>query len=293
MVHAGFVFVASIHLSRTWMSGSFESVQQNANVHRLDLGLYSHPKIETSFGGMESELMLTPREKSPLPEAQRMIEPMTLHHAGQGAQHTTDWAIAAPSEDQSQVCPFQCWHLIYRPRARGHGGNGNGIYDLTASWHVSQIKAHTHWSHSYIWHVSQIKAHTHWSHSYIWHVSQIKAHTHRSHTYNWHVSQSKACIHTHWSHSYNWHMSQIKAHTHIDHTLTVDMWVKSKHTHIDHTLKHNISSQLRTRELMRTQSGWNWGWGEEEDWWNMISVGERVELGLERSWCQCLLNCQR
>ena len=44
MVHAGCVFVASIHPSRTQMSGSFESVRWNARVHRLDLGLYSHPK---------------------------------------------------------------------------------------------------------------------------------------------------------------------------------------------------------------------------------------------------------
>ena len=44
MVHAGCAFVAGIHLSRTSMSGSFESVRWNACVHRLDLGLYSHPK---------------------------------------------------------------------------------------------------------------------------------------------------------------------------------------------------------------------------------------------------------
>ena len=44
MVHAGCVFVAGIHPSRTWMSGSFESVWWNACMHRLDLGLYSHPK---------------------------------------------------------------------------------------------------------------------------------------------------------------------------------------------------------------------------------------------------------
>ena len=43
MVHAGCVFVAGIHLSRTWMSGSFESVRWNACVHRLDLSLHSHP----------------------------------------------------------------------------------------------------------------------------------------------------------------------------------------------------------------------------------------------------------
>ena len=43
MVHAGCVFVAGIHLSRTWMSGSFESVRWNARVHWSDLGLFSHP----------------------------------------------------------------------------------------------------------------------------------------------------------------------------------------------------------------------------------------------------------
>ena len=44
MVHAGCVFVAGIHPSRKWLSGSFESVQWNACVHRLNLCLYSHPK---------------------------------------------------------------------------------------------------------------------------------------------------------------------------------------------------------------------------------------------------------
>ena len=47
------------------MSGSFESVRWNACVHKLDLGLYSHLK---EFGGMDSEPMSTPKEKSPLPE---------------------------------------------------------------------------------------------------------------------------------------------------------------------------------------------------------------------------------
>ena len=44
---------------------------------------------------MESEPMLPAREKSPLPESQRRIEPTTLHYAGQRAQHTADWAILA------------------------------------------------------------------------------------------------------------------------------------------------------------------------------------------------------
>ena len=66
MVRAGCVFVAGIHPSRTWTSGSIESVRWNVCVHRLDLGLYSHPK--EFLGGMEFEPMLTPREKSPLLE---------------------------------------------------------------------------------------------------------------------------------------------------------------------------------------------------------------------------------
>ena len=61
------------------MSGSFESVHRNACVHRLDLGLYSHPK---EFWGLESEPMLAPREKPSLLEAQMKIKPTTLHHAG-------------------------------------------------------------------------------------------------------------------------------------------------------------------------------------------------------------------
>ena len=64
---------------------------------RLDLGLYSHLR---EFWGMESEPMLTPREKSPLLEAQRRVETATLHHAGQPAQRTTDWAIPASPNGQ-------------------------------------------------------------------------------------------------------------------------------------------------------------------------------------------------
>ena len=47
------------------MSGSFESVLWNACGHRLDLHLYSHRK---SLGGMEASPMLTPMEKSSVPE---------------------------------------------------------------------------------------------------------------------------------------------------------------------------------------------------------------------------------
>ena len=104
MVHAGCVFVADIHLTKTWMSGSLESVPWNACVHRLDLGLYSYLK---SFGGIVSETKLTAREKSPVPEAQRRFEPVTLHHTRQPAQLTTDWAISAPTQiDQNVVITY-------------------------------------------------------------------------------------------------------------------------------------------------------------------------------------------
>ena len=72
---------------------SFESVRRNACVHRdleyacvhrEDLGLYSHPR-GFFLKGMESEPIITPREKSPLLEAQMRVEPTTLHHAGQRA----------------------------------------------------------------------------------------------------------------------------------------------------------------------------------------------------------------
>ena len=90
--------VADIRPSRTWMSGSFESVRWNDCVHRLDLGLYSHPK--EFWGGMESEHMLTPREKSPLSEKnspqRRRIEPTTQCQAGQRAQHTTNELFRLP-----------------------------------------------------------------------------------------------------------------------------------------------------------------------------------------------------
>ena len=59
------------------MSGSLESVRRNACVHRLDLGLYSNLKESLR---MESEPMLTPREKSPVPEAESRIASESASH---------------------------------------------------------------------------------------------------------------------------------------------------------------------------------------------------------------------
>ena len=63
------------------MSGSFESTRWNAFVHRLDLGLYSHPKEFWENGVRTHANSLG--EKKPEPEAQRRVEPMMLHHTGQ------------------------------------------------------------------------------------------------------------------------------------------------------------------------------------------------------------------
>ena len=62
--------------SRTWTSGSFESVRWNAWVHRLDHGLYSHP----SFWGNEVWTHVNSKGKIPSTGKfpQRRIEPATL-----------------------------------------------------------------------------------------------------------------------------------------------------------------------------------------------------------------------
>ena len=70
------------------MSGSFVSVRWNACVHRVDLGLFSHPK-EFLGNGFKTHVSSIGK-KIPLREAQRRTEPTKLHHAGQRAQHTTD-----------------------------------------------------------------------------------------------------------------------------------------------------------------------------------------------------------
>ena len=71
IVHAGCVFVVSIHPSRTWMSGSFESMRcesmrWNARVHRLNLGLDSSEK---EFGGNGVRIHVNSKGKIPSPNS--------------------------------------------------------------------------------------------------------------------------------------------------------------------------------------------------------------------------------
>ena len=44
--------------------------------------------------------------KSTLPEAQRRVEPVTMHHEGQWTLHTTNWAISAP---------YKCFNAVNIP----------------------------------------------------------------------------------------------------------------------------------------------------------------------------------
>ena len=70
-----------------------ESVWWNACAHRLDLGLYSQynrvlrTRVRTHVNS---------KWKIPSTGDAERVKSVTLHHAGQRTEHTTDWAIPAP-----------------------------------------------------------------------------------------------------------------------------------------------------------------------------------------------------
>ena len=84
------------------MPGSSECLRWNVCVHRLDLGLYSHPK-EFWGNGVRTQVNSKGKSLPPPPPSltgrilpQRRIEPTTLHQAGQQAQHTTNELFRPP-----------------------------------------------------------------------------------------------------------------------------------------------------------------------------------------------------
>ena len=121
MVRAGCVFVAGIHPSRTWTSGSFESVRWNACVRRLDLGLYSHPKEfwgEWSLNPFSSKGKIPSTRKFP----HRRIEPATLWTA------SPDRALLNPDDNQESLghdrnCSVRFWFMWMSCRAYGIHAN--------------------------------------------------------------------------------------------------------------------------------------------------------------------------
>ena len=82
-MRAGCVFVAGIHPSRTWTLGSFESVCAQTRPRFI-------LSSERVFWGMEFEPMLTPREKSRLPE--------NVPRGGSNPRRCGQWAQALPTE---------------------------------------------------------------------------------------------------------------------------------------------------------------------------------------------------
>ena len=132
MVRAGCVFVAGIHPSRTWTSGSFESVRWNACMHRLDLGLYSHPK---EFFGEWSWNPCYLQGKNPLYQkiSQRRIEPATL------------WTVS-PNTTYELFQPLRgVWlDLLSKPAQCSGHGTGTERVSLLRKLNTSHVM-------SYIW----------------------------------------------------------------------------------------------------------------------------------------------
>ena len=77
MVHAWCVFVTGIHPSEHECQDLLSPCN---GMHMCTDQTLVYTLTQKSFGGMESEPMLTQKEKSPLREAQRRVKPVTLHH---------------------------------------------------------------------------------------------------------------------------------------------------------------------------------------------------------------------
>ena len=148
MVRAGCVFVAGIHPSRTWTSGSFESVRSNACVHRLDLGLYSHPK---EFLGEWSLNPCLLQGKNPLYRKISTEEDRTLDAVDSEPKHYQR-AIPAPAPllnlrcNANNSCLQTCtaslaWWLRRPPRERKIlGSNPAWEKIFSGSSHTSDFK---------------------------------------------------------------------------------------------------------------------------------------------------------
>ena len=99
MVHAGCVCLPAFNCLRhkcqdIW----FHAIECMCAQTRPDI-----LSSESLFRGMESEPMLTPRKKSPLPETQRRVETVTLYHTWRQAKHSTDGAIPSHHSIHFQV----------------------------------------------------------------------------------------------------------------------------------------------------------------------------------------------
>ena len=117
-------FVAGVHPSRTWMSGSFESVWWNACVHRLDLGLYSHPE-EFWGNGFRTHV----NSKGKIPSTGSSMEDRT--------QNTASCRTASPTHCQlrcsSPKLNIKMW--ICTGLSAGQSQTANGILMISLLFH--------------------------------------------------------------------------------------------------------------------------------------------------------------
>ena len=74
------------------MSGSFESMRWNACVHRLDLGLYPHPK---EFGG--NGVRNYANSKGKIPSTGGSVEVRTCNAASRRTASPTHYQLSYPS----------------------------------------------------------------------------------------------------------------------------------------------------------------------------------------------------
>ena len=74
-------------------------------MHRLDLGLYSHPK---EFWGNAVRTHVHSKGNIPSTESQRSIEPTKLHQAEKRAQHTTNELFRPHLAFDSGITSGQC-----------------------------------------------------------------------------------------------------------------------------------------------------------------------------------------
>ena len=116
MVHTGCVFVASIHLSRIWTSGSFESVRWITCGHRLDLGLCFHPKEFLGNG-----VRIPVNSKGKLPSTGGLEEGWTHGTATRGTVGPTHYWLSY-SGLQTQWGWFTLWDI----KTRSSSGDKTG-----------------------------------------------------------------------------------------------------------------------------------------------------------------------
>ena len=111
MVHAGWVFVAGIHPSRTWTSIFWVRAMKCMCAQTRPRFILSSERV---FRGMEFEPMLTPREKSPLLE--------NVPRGGSNPRCCGQWAQTLP-------------HKLFQPRHPCNTSHGSRCHALHYSRH--------------------------------------------------------------------------------------------------------------------------------------------------------------